>query len=82
MPEPRRNQACPCGSGKKYKRCCAIRREKNRRWLWIAGVIVVLLGLAGGAVVSLRDASTEPQGKVWSEEHGHWHDAPDGTDGP
>lgn len=22
--KPSRNQPCPCGSGKKYKRCCAI----------------------------------------------------------
>ncbi|MCL6105810.1 MAG: SEC-C metal-binding domain-containing protein [Actinobacteria bacterium] len=21
-PEPGRNDPCPCGSGKKYKRCC------------------------------------------------------------
>jgi len=23
--KPSRNQPCPCGSGKKYKRCCAIK---------------------------------------------------------
>jgi SWIM/SEC-C metal-binding protein len=22
QPQPRRNDPCPCGSGKKYKRCC------------------------------------------------------------
>ena len=26
-----RNEACPCGSGKKYKRCCLDRDEKKRR---------------------------------------------------
>ncbi len=26
-----RNEACPCGSGKKYKRCCLDGDEKKRR---------------------------------------------------
>jgi len=26
-----RNDACPCGSGKKYKRCCLDVDEKKRR---------------------------------------------------
>jgi HEAT repeat protein len=26
-PRPQRNAPCPCGSGKKYKRCCAIERD-------------------------------------------------------
>ncbi len=26
-----RNQACPCGSGKKYKKCCLQREEEERR---------------------------------------------------
>ncbi len=26
-----RNEPCPCGSGKKYKRCCS---EKDEDWLW------------------------------------------------
>lgn len=25
IPEPGRNEPCPCGSGKKYKRCCMLR---------------------------------------------------------
>lgn len=25
MTEPGRNDPCPCGSGKKYKKCCAIK---------------------------------------------------------
>jgi hypothetical protein len=31
MPEPGRNDPCPCGSGKKYKRCCMARREEESR---------------------------------------------------
>jgi hypothetical protein len=26
-PAPERNAPCPCGSGKKYKRCCALERD-------------------------------------------------------
>ena len=29
--ETGRNDACPCGSGKKYKRCCLDGDEKKRR---------------------------------------------------
>jgi hypothetical protein len=25
MPRPPRNAPCPCGSGKKYKRCCMVK---------------------------------------------------------
>ncbi len=27
IPHPERNAPCPCGSGKKYKRCCALERN-------------------------------------------------------
>jgi hypothetical protein len=26
-----RNELCPCGSGKKYKRCCLVKEERERR---------------------------------------------------
>ena len=28
---PRRNEPCPCGSGKKYKKCCIDKDEKKLR---------------------------------------------------
>jgi len=28
---PRRNDPCPCGSGKKYKQCCLIKDEAKAR---------------------------------------------------
>ena len=31
MIEIRRNEPCPCGSGKKYKKCCYMDRERNRK---------------------------------------------------
>jgi preprotein translocase subunit SecA len=27
--EPGRNDPCPCGSGKKYKKCCGAKKEKK-----------------------------------------------------
>lgn len=29
--EPKRNQPCPCGSGHKYKKCCAGKKEEGKR---------------------------------------------------
>lgn len=29
MPRPGRNDPCPCGSGKKFKRCCLARQEAD-----------------------------------------------------
>lgn len=43
---PGRNEVCPCGSGKKYKQCCALR--KNRSWAsqsW-GKVIIGLVGFS------------------------------------
>lgn len=74
-----RNARCPCGSGKKYKRCCAL---KQQRQLSVGGWItlsIVALMLTVGAVVmltsldELRSGASAPPGRVWSEEHGHWH---------
>ena len=46
-----RNAPCPCGSDKKYKRCCALKKEQEtlsqrqlkRAMKWVAGAAVVLL---------------------------------------
>jgi len=47
---PNRNEPCPCGSGKKYKRCCALKeggmvRGSTKIFIWIGGVaLAVFLG--------------------------------------
>jgi hypothetical protein len=28
-PKIGRNEPCPCGSGKKYKKCCRLKRKEN-----------------------------------------------------
>jgi hypothetical protein len=78
-----RNTPCPCGSGKKYKHCCALKesRARSQRSIW-TGVLVALVLLGGLFLVGVaftggdeaRDGAAP--GRVWSEEHGHWHDAP------
>ena len=73
-----RNSPCPCGSGKKYKACCAVKRTRSQ---WTMAVSLALFGLAAvwvvaGVVRKATDGSAAaPSGKVWSEEHNHWHDA-------
>ncbi len=72
-----RNEPCPCGSGKKHKNCC----EKNRgRGEWITTMVwILLLALMGGGILAVLwddPAEDPPPGKVWSEEHGHYHDVP------
>ena len=71
-----RNEPCPCGSGRKYKRCCL---DKNRSMPVYQKLLIalVVLIMAGGAIQMLASfRALEPgtgQSKVWSEEHQHWH---------
>ena len=94
-----RNEACPCGSGKKFKACCEGKQTRG-----VSRGLIALLGAIGivaavGMVAAIRDNNDEskttarpaatarnttpkpqppgpvPAGKVWSAEHGHWHDA-------
>lgn len=30
--KPRRNSPCPCGSGKKFKKCCLLKQKENEIW--------------------------------------------------
>jgi hypothetical protein len=78
----KRNDPCSCGSGKKYKQCCA-RSERARDSQWmiygVGGLLAV--GLVWGLGSAIVDSSSPaeppatPAGKVWNEEHGHFHDA-------
>jgi SEC-C motif-containing protein len=71
-----RNDPCPCGSGKKYKRCCEAtqRRGQNSR-VMVFVVLAILTVAIGAAITSLgEDASpVAAPGRVWSPEHGHYH---------
>lgn len=91
-----RNESCPCGSGKKFKNCC-IGEAKRRAArgpvfliaalgaLAIAGILPTLMGeKQPQQSQQLTAPATSTAGKVWSAEHGHWHDAaaPAGTPSP
>lgn len=75
-----RNQPCPCGSGRKYKKCCALKKDDTPLGMRI-GVGLLAVVLLGGLVVFLTSiddyepgaSSTPGAGRVWSEEHQHWH---------
>ena len=75
-----RNENCPCGSGKKYKKCCALKETRKRGNMLM--LIVVGLLMAGGVAAGISSFFGErdrcPAGQVWSTEHGHCH-APGAT---
>ena len=82
-----RNDPCHCGSGKKYKICHGRSADRggNREmivWMLIAGVVVIVsLGYLANKILTSDSQNNPPPGpappgKVWSSEHGHWHDAP------
>jgi len=78
-----RNEPCPCGSGKKYKNSHQKIEDqkggKNKaRWI---GLLLILFVIISVLAVYLNYESggkgppgPAPPGKVWSAEHGHWHD--------
>lgn len=76
--EPRRNDPCPCGSGRKYKTCCQGQSAAFSMSTWTAVFIAAAL-IAGllllGRSFSRDDAAAAdcPPGQVWSEAHGHCH---------
>ena len=70
-----RNDLCPCGSGRKFKKCCASKTasaRQSRLWMIVVGIAVVS-ALAVG-VASFRAGSTGSV-RVWDPAHGHYHDA-------
>jgi hypothetical protein len=79
-----RNDPCHCGSGKKYKNChqqVEVKKEAPNRNFLIGGIVLVIIMLAALVLfLNLQSSGNgapgdAPEGKVWSSEHGHWHDA-------
>ena len=72
-----RNDPCQCGSEKKYKDCHGKQGQSEpwKKMLIYVGIAFVLIWLAMD-LFSLNESSlsSAPPGKVWSEEHGHYHD--------
>ena len=72
-----RNDLCPCGSGRKYKRCCLISGKKSSlgNRVLLSVVTIILLGGVIVFLTNLDDFSHSEGGptRVWSAENGHWH---------
>jgi len=67
MAQQGRNERCPCGSGRKVKHCCGIRRgpsevELAKAWLQqqARSAALVLAARSDAEVVALLDAATLP----------------------
>ena len=71
-----RNDLCPCGSGRKYKKCHATKTASARqsRVLMIVVGLFVVGALAAG-VASFRAGGGSGSVRVWDPAHGHYHDA-------
>jgi hypothetical protein len=66
---------CSCGSKKRYRNCCKPKRDRERMLLFI-GVVIGGVFVAKFLFAPEPARPPAPAGKVWSEEHGHYHDAP------
>ena len=76
MSKPGRNDLCPCGSGKKYKKCHeATERDsakQSRVLMMVVGAALVAAVVA--AVASFTGGTSGTSGtRVWDPAHGHYH---------
>ena len=70
-----RNDPCPCGSGRKFKKCCEADTASSRAGtFWMVVVVLAVVGSLAAAVASFRSEASGG-GRIWSPEHGHYHDA-------
>jgi hypothetical protein len=76
MAKPGRNELCPCGSGKKYKKCHEPKetgKAGGRALVMLVGAAVVAAAVA--AVLAFSGQDTGSGVRVWDPVHGHYHDA-------
>ena len=75
--KPGRNDKCGCGSGKKFKQCCAGKTQgadPASRVLLVALAGIIAAAIFFGISAARHDSSAAPAaGQVWSAEHGHYH---------
>ena len=75
MAKTGRNDACPCGSGRKFKKCCEAKTSSQRQ----SRVLMAVVGLAlvGGLAAAVAGARNGSSGsvRIWDPAHGHYHDA-------
>jgi hypothetical protein len=63
MPGPGRNEPCPCGSGRKVKRCCGVQRGPSEEQLARAHVAL----LARDAAADLQGLSGRALDHLWEQ---------------
>ncbi|MFP5379586.1 MAG: SEC-C metal-binding domain-containing protein [Vicinamibacteria bacterium] len=76
MSKAGRNDLCHCGSGKKFKKCCAAKTaapSTSSRLMLIAIVGAMLGAIVLGIAQLTDDSAPAGPGRVWSPEHGHYH---------
>jgi hypothetical protein len=70
-----RNDLCPCGSGRKFKKCCESKTSSRRQSRVLMAVVgLAIVGGLAAAAASFRSGSTGSV-RVWDPAHGHYHDA-------
>jgi hypothetical protein len=74
MTKTGRNDLCPCGSGKKFKRCCEAKTPSARssRFLMIAVGAAVLAAVVAGVFSFSTEHRAQATG-VWDPVHRHYH---------
>jgi hypothetical protein len=70
-----RNDLCPCGSGRKFKKCCESKASATRQRLLMFVVGASIIGGLVAGVMSFTGASSSGGSRVWDPGHGHYHDA-------
>jgi SEC-C motif len=71
-----RNDLCHCGSGRKYKKCHGVKEHpatRGRMLMLVVGGAVLAAILV--AISSFTGEPTTTTARIWSPEHGHYHDA-------
>lgn len=75
--KPNRNDACHCGSGKKYKNCCMTgdnsKTGSKLGMIAVAATVVVVLIIMLMAILGGNPPVDCPPGTVWSDAHQHCH---------
>jgi SEC-C motif len=69
-----RNEACRCGSGKKYKKCCEGDEQKRGSNVLLVVVGSAVIGaLLLGILQLAGDREATGPNRVWDAAHGHYH---------
>ena len=77
MAKTGRNDLCPCGSGRKYKKCCEAKEahggmQSRMLLVVVGGAIIAAIALA---IVSFTSDSRPGSVRIWDPVHGHYHNA-------